>query len=106
MRPASPLPWRAALSLAVAFPAIADGDHRNHQPLILDHADDLVVADATRPEITFVTAQGLAELARITARYDALLEVLEQPALDRAVELAQLAPRIGPELNRPGQALS
>jgi hypothetical protein len=45
-------------------------------------------------------------LARITARYDALLEVLEQPALDRAVELAQLAPRIGPELNRPGQAFS
>ena len=92
--------------LAVHVPAIADGDDHYNQPPILDHADDPVVADAIRPEMPFVAVQGFPELAWVTTRNDASFEVLEQPALDLAIELAELAPRIGHERNRPGQALS
>ena len=52
-----------------------DGGRRphDHQPPILDHADDSVGADAIGPEVALVAVQGLAELAWVADRDHPLL---------------------------------
>src|SRR5690554_7739717 len=62
-------------SLFVDILAVSGSNHQDHQPVILDLADDTVVRHAIAPEFVQLTLQGLAQLARMLQRHHPFLQI-------------------------------
>jgi hypothetical protein len=66
--------------------AMAHGDDENGDLLALDPTDDAVVADAIAPEACQWPSQTLAERLGVVGSRDSMLEVVQDLALNWAVE--------------------
>ena len=74
----------------------------NPQDMILDGRHDAIVARAVLPEASKAGApEGFADAARIVQPGDAVVQEAENAPRRLRVELAELAPRGGIQLNAP-----
>jgi len=85
---------------------MADGYGDDHELLVLDLAQNTIVADAVAPEARKVVAESFAECARIVGGRDPRLQIGEDLALDTLVEFGEFALESARRLNRPGQGFS
>src|SRR5262245_10165333 len=99
------LPLPRALS-AVDLAPVADGQRENDHSSILDLADNPEVADAVPPQAGHIAFQRLAQVTRVLATLDAVVEPVEDAPCNLPVELPQLLLSERGNLNGPGQALS
>ena len=83
---------------------MANRDDHHDQSLVLNQANDAIVANAVGPELILIAAQRLAQSARVAACNHALLEIVDPALLDCLVELAQLVAGVRPKLNPPTRA--
>lgn len=79
------------MGLAIDFSPVSDIDYEHDQPVVDEFADDPVVTHAITPVARQLPDQRLAELARIVARRDAMIHVVEDAPCFLAPELRDLA---------------
>ena len=113
--PALILPWTASGRIdratprsngnasAVDLAAVRDPEHQHDQPLVLDVADDPVVADPVAPQSPERMAERSAETAGIVIRLDPFGEVAKDRTLHGAIEPPQLPSGALVPLNAPCQ---
>ena len=81
------------VSSLVDFAAVADGNNKNHEALVLDRRDNAVIADAVAPKTFQISGQWMAKSSRVICRSDALAQVAKDRALRFGTKLAQIACR-------------
>lgn len=94
-------PRRLTSSVFVDFATVADFEHQNDQPVLLDAADQAVVAYSITPQAGEMQAQRLADVLGIFHDGDAFAQVTENGFLNLGVEFAKLAARAVVELDCP-----
>jgi len=80
---------------------MADAKNEDEEAIVLERADEAVVAYAVTPQLPQRTLERFADLARIIEPFDSFVQKLQDEAGDRLVEVVGffLSRRI--ELNRP-----
>ncbi len=88
-------------SISVDGAAMAHSHHQDNQSLILQLADDPIIAHAIAPQAESASAQWLSKLTRILRGCYALIHVIEDLALDGTIQLLEVAQRLGIVFNGP-----
>ena len=96
---------RVTPSAPVHLPSMPHGNCEHDESPVLNIANDAVIADPKAPEAYLASLQRFAEMARVLAPLEALIEPVENPFPDLRIELAELPLRGIGNLNGPGQAL-
>ena len=71
---------------AVHLPPVADRQGEDDEAAILNVADDPVVADPIAPQPELAAFQGLAEVSRVLATLDAIIQPVEKATAHGRVE--------------------
>ena len=84
-----------------------DTQYEDEYLLVLDGADEPVVADAILPELAaLATVQSLANAARVVQAGNALVEKLQDASCDLRIQLVELAISLLGQFNLSGHASS
>src|SRR5262249_162321 len=75
--------------------------HEDHEASVLDGDDDTIIAHAISPQPFEVAGQRASKAARVFGRGDALAQICEHKASRLVTEPAQIARRVGIELDAP-----
>src|SRR5437667_9475246 len=91
---------------AIDFPAVADAENQDQHLVILDPANEPVVADTIFPELPQLgTAQGLPYAARTLEGSQPLAKEVQDALCLRWGKLVQFAGNLPGQLNLPVHAL-
>jgi len=82
------------------------GNKEHHQPLFLQLTDDAVIPHPIPPQSKLAGAKRFAEIARVRARGDTRIHIIEDFPLDGAVEFLEVLQGARIVFNAPGQVLS
>jgi hypothetical protein len=78
-----------ALSLLNLSP-VADAQKENYKPLVLECADEAIVAAPLSPKLSQWTLEGFADLSRIVELLNSFIEEPKDSLADGFVKLVQL----------------
>lgn len=90
----------------INFPPIANLQNQNRQQLVLNIANDAIIAYAIAPKVAQSSLQRFAQGARIVATSHALVQKIENSPGRGLVDFSQLLLCGLRVLNRPSQGLS
>jgi len=67
---------------------MADTENQDYEPVVFERANDAVISDAIFPEFAQSAVQSLANLTGIVELLHSRAKKIEDPAVDRFVELS------------------
>ncbi len=85
---------------------MSHGDHEHYQPIFLQLTDDAIIAQPIPPQSKFAGPKRLAQFTGVLGRRDPRIHVIEDFALDLAVELLKVLQGSMIVFNGPSQVLS
>lgn len=77
-----------AESLVVDTAPMADLDDEDNELAVVELTQDAIVADAIAPELSEIASKSLAELTRIFASLNSLVEEIDDPLASLGPQLA------------------
>ncbi len=94
------------LLIVVNRASMTRGHHEHYQPVLLQLADDTIIAYPIPPQSKLTGSKRFAEIARVRGRRNPRIHVIEDFPLDGAVELFEVLQGSMIVFNGPSQVLS
>ena len=98
----SPVP----MLIAVYCASMTHGHHEHHQTILLELADDAIIAHPIPPQSKLAGSKRFAEPSRVLGRRDPRIHVIEDFLLNGAVELLEILQSSIIVFNGPSQVFS
>lgn len=80
-----------------------DQEHKHYFRIVLNVANDAMVADAVAPKLLLRASQRFAQATRIFRAGDAIAKIGDDAPLNRTIELRELPLGVAIDANFPGQ---